>query len=98
MVRRSRGQRSTRGGGSLRGAASRAVSVVSGAARGAASGGVVGAVGGGIRALVGGRGGSRSVRRRSRGVNLNRYAKRLIKAKLDAKLMSIKMRAVNAIK
>jgi hypothetical protein len=36
--------------------------------------------------------------RRSRGLNLNRYARRIIKAKLDAKLMRIKLGAVNAIR
>jgi hypothetical protein len=39
----------------------------------------------------------RSARRRSRGLNLMKYQKKLIKAKMDAKIMKVKMSAFKGI-
>lgn len=53
-----------------------------------------------IRGKVAGRGkqASTGVRRRSRGFNINKYAKKLIKAKLDARLMKEKLKVINSIR
>lgn len=40
----------------------------------------------------------RGKKRRSRGLNLNKYAKKLIKARLDGKIMKEKFKVINIIK
>lgn len=49
-------------------------------------------LGGGKGGLLGGRG-----KRRSRGLNLNKFANRLIRAKMNAKLMKVKMSSFRGI-
>lgn len=50
---------------------------------------------GAIGGLLGGRG--RSGKRRSRGFSINKYVKKITKAKMDAKLMKIKLSALKGI-
>lgn len=51
-----------------------------------------------VKAVGKGLGFKTSTGRRRRGLNLNRYAQRLIKAKLDGKIMREKLKVVNIIK
>lgn len=54
---------------------------------------------GGIKGKIAGRGKAQlGVKRRSRGLNINKFAKKLMKAKLDNKLMKEKMKAISFIK
>jgi hypothetical protein len=42
--------------------------------------------------------GMRTMGRKSKGLNINKYVKKLVKAKMDAKLMAIKVKSINSIK
>jgi hypothetical protein len=55
---------------------------------------------GGGRGKVAGRGnlGVSRARRPSKGVNVNKYLKQVMKAKMNAKLLGIKLKTINAIK